>query len=800
MSWVFYYNEQKKVCNVPLKDIKYTYNVHEDAYECVCIQEYENNCDVPIETYYKYPAYCGASLVGVVVKTDEYELICDVKEKEEAKQEYKEAVANGDQAVLVSEDTEEQYDIKIGNMKPHQIMKVELTYLCELEYDNQHNGFKVILPLTITPRYDPKMGCLNANTTDGVQYSDNVNYVVSELKLNVNLRSTLDDVVCISHQYRMLGTKETTHGEYTMTNITPDKDVIFIIKTCLSENYAYQVGDVLKVHINQQLEVDRLQQELANTDVCENIFVLDQSGSMYGFNCESKQIVIASQLVKDMIGNLKCGKDYFNYYRFGSSFKKLLPHSVLLDEKSIVQAVSYIDANTPNDMGGTETFTPLKDIFDTPKPTGIHKRNIMLITDGEITNIDEVAKLCRSDGETNMFVVGIGNGISHLFCKALTDEGYGYSTMISTNDGDCTKENISGKAKEMVQRMLSKANDMEFVIDGKSMKKERFQHIVNLNRYFKVDHVCKEIDVIVNDNHTLIFVGNESMSNGFTPTERFYYKKEINSLENKTYYGNQCEKDLAKTKETLIELSKKYKILTRFTSFIGVKKMSEKINECVSMEVPLQTPTKYQGSSSSVSMSNGALVVSGGVGICKCVQSGGNHPTMYMDCATKTYVDSVSSGAITISGGIVGVSGKLYCGMGGISFDGYRPSYKPIGVNTIGSSHKNASYELNNSPPLPKFVASPWMQSNNSNIETVNNIQQKITITENIDLTKWYELLSSYGIHKMFIMSGFIVILSGQTNQAENGTYTVTDVKPLDTVKYYQYEVSPTEIYYLVLE
>lgn len=36
---------------------------------------------------------------------------------------------------------------------------------------------------------------------------------------------------------------------------------------------------------------------------------------------------------------------------------------------------------------------------------------------------------------------------------------------------------------------------------------------------------------------------------------------------------------------------------------------------------------------------------------------------------------------------------------------------KPIGVNTIGSSLKNPSYDIRGTPACPKFVVSPWMQS-----------------------------------------------------------------------------------------
>ena len=45
---------------------------------------------------------------------------------------------------------------------------------------------------------------------------------------------------------------------------------------------------------------------------------------------------------------------------------------------------------------------------------------------------------------------------------------------------------------------------------------------------------------------------------------------------------------------------------------------------------------------------------------------------------------------------------------------------RPVGVNTIGTSKKNASYDLRGSPPCPKFVVSPFL---NSSIEPDLNIK-----------------------------------------------------------------------------
>ena len=45
---------------------------------------------------------------------------------------------------------------------------------------------------------------------------------------------------------------------------------------------------------------------------------------------------------------------------------------------------------------------------------------------------------------------------------------------------------------------------------------------------------------------------------------------------------------------------------------------------------------------------------------------------------------------------------------------------KPIGVNTIGSSKKNASHDLRGAPSNPKYVVSPFL---NSSIEPDNNLK-----------------------------------------------------------------------------
>jgi hypothetical protein len=46
---------------------------------------------------------------------------------------------------------------------------------------------------------------------------------------------------------------------------------------------------------------------------------------------------------------------------------------------------------------------------------------------------------------------------------------------------------------------------------------------------------------------------------------------------------------------------------------------------------------------------------------------------------------------------------------------------KPVGINTVQTSLRNASRDFRGNPPCPKFVSSPWL---NSSIEPDNNIRQ----------------------------------------------------------------------------
>lgn len=73
---------------------------------------------------------------------------------------------------------------------------------------------------------------------------------------------------------------------------------------------------------------------------------------------------------------------FINIVGFGSSYRKLWPHSVKYSKDSLREGTAHI-ASMQADLGGTEILAPLTDIFRTPLIPG-YMRQIFVLTDGEV--------------------------------------------------------------------------------------------------------------------------------------------------------------------------------------------------------------------------------------------------------------------------------------------------------------------------------------------------------------------------------------------------------------------------------
>lgn len=105
----------------------------------------------------------------------------------------------------------------------------------------------------------------------------------------------------------------------------------------------------------------------------------------------------------------------------------MYPVSQLYGEEIITQTVSLVE-NFQADFGGTEINAPLVSILSSLVLEQNYERHIILLTDGQVSNTDEVVDTItkiREKGIAYVHAIGIGAGFSMDLIKRGAQAGHG---------------------------------------------------------------------------------------------------------------------------------------------------------------------------------------------------------------------------------------------------------------------------------------------------------------------------------------------------------------------------------------
>ncbi|OQV13305.1 putative von Willebrand factor A domain-containing protein 5A [Hypsibius exemplaris] len=145
---------------------------------------------------------------------------------------------------------------------------------------------------------------------------------------------------------------------------------------------------------------------------------------------------------------------YFNFYRFGSQFQSLFDQSQPYSAKSFNEAKDYA-RDTRANLGGTEILEPLKKIFSAPPQSGF-SRQLFVLTDGDVTNTEEVIELVRRNAHnTRVFSFGLGNSPSRSLVNGIVIAGNGKSEFIKS--GEVLEDKIGRHLQRALQPAVTRA-------------------------------------------------------------------------------------------------------------------------------------------------------------------------------------------------------------------------------------------------------------------------------------------------------------------------------------------------------
>jgi hypothetical protein len=420
------------------------------------------------ELRYTFPLYDGVSVVGFTCTIDNDRVIRGVvKERNEARKAYRDAVDRGDTAGLLEQlpEASDVFTTTIGNVSGAEL-KVELTYLGELKHDAEVDGIRFTIPTSVAPRYGDYPGRLAEGSNVSVEGGISI-VVDAEMPGGSNIKSVQSPSHPISVTVGNTAAGASSGADMSLQKASA---TLSLGSTELDHDFVLQVvatntGSpvaVLETHPtipNHRAIMTTLVPKFSlPSSRPEIVFVCDRSGSMDSGTRMQGLKAALHIFLKSLPLGVK-----FNVCSFGSRHELLFKNgSVAYDAVSLKEATSYIETFSAN-FGGTEMYRPLEEVL--MKRYKDMDLEIFLLTDGEVWNQADLFGLIdthvrQSKGATRVFTLGIGDGVSHALIEGLAVAGNGFAQTVTDH------EQMNSKVVRMLKAALT-PHILDYMIDVK---------------------------------------------------------------------------------------------------------------------------------------------------------------------------------------------------------------------------------------------------------------------------------------------------------------------------------------------
>ena len=138
---------------LPLKSLEVKAQVLGLHTEMVVRQTFVNTYNEPLEATYIFPLPDRAAATSFRLKVAGRVVEGKLKERGQARQEYRQAIQQGHRAALAEEDRPGTFTMQVGNLPPGEQAEVELSLVGPLVYRDGEAEFR--FPLVVAPRYVP---------------------------------------------------------------------------------------------------------------------------------------------------------------------------------------------------------------------------------------------------------------------------------------------------------------------------------------------------------------------------------------------------------------------------------------------------------------------------------------------------------------------------------------------------------------------------------------------------------------------------------------------------------------------
>ncbi|CAG8575162.1 1940_t:CDS:2 [Dentiscutata erythropus] len=374
------------------------------------IHTYKNFEEKNKEAIYKFVLSDTAAVCGFEATIDDKrKVIGIVKEAEQAKKEYEEAIK-----------------CSVGNIKHGQKVEIKIKYVIELQHDLEVNSVRFILPATIAPKYgsyffNHKRMCLSTKISDSSDYFPIEFFITCRMSSSIySIKSpSHHDHVSIDDKEKDLGISKVTSNKGNLYYF--ENDFILLIKSQdIDKPRAFiEYNPITETHCLMLTLVPTFKHKLIKPDSIkmELIFIVDSSRSMKGASIEkvtkTLQYLLLSLPESCFFNVITIGhKQFFSYFMESQPCTKT-------NIEEVIKKIQKITAN-----GGTHLYEALKWAFKYSLPD--MPTSIILFSDFETLHINRIVDLIKNPEmkkDLRIFSIGINNSNSncHHFIDSIVE-------------------------------------------------------------------------------------------------------------------------------------------------------------------------------------------------------------------------------------------------------------------------------------------------------------------------------------------------------------------------------------------
>jgi len=420
------------VDRLPLKDTRVAVAITGVIADVSVRQVYENHGSRPLHVRYIFPASTRAAVYGLTLTVGDVRTVAKIRERQQAAREFEAAKTEGKSASLLEQSRPNVFSMKLANVMPGDRIEVELRYT-ELLVPTD-SVYEFVYPTVVGPRYSERRESQAAPGDEFVSapYTRSGVLPASDFHLAAAVSTGVPLQELTSPSHHVVVRSETT-GRAAVAladteRFSGNRD--FILRYRLAGD---EIASGLLLYQGENenffLLMAQPPQAVEPNEVPprEYVFIIDVSGSMYGFPLDT-----AKALMRDLAGVLR-PTDSFNVMVFAAGAETFSARSVPATRTNLTRALAFIGSK--NGGGGTRLLPALEEAVALPRQPGT-SRSVVLITDGYIDAEAEVFDFIRGElDDVNFFAFGIGTGVNRFLIEGVARAGLGEPFVVTTDTG-----------------------------------------------------------------------------------------------------------------------------------------------------------------------------------------------------------------------------------------------------------------------------------------------------------------------------------------------------------------------------